>query len=182
MKWTATTTTVTALVFLGASALITWWLRPSTPAPAAAAIPLPPSVRVETVETTRIVPKYITVYRDRAKAETGLPAQVQADPAKHVTATGHLNADARPYTLTAVLDAETGASAVYASPEPLPWFALRPRTAIGVAMAIREDGSQVGLLHGRADLIQIKAVHAGALAQIDTDGRALAGINLEWRF
>lgn len=181
MTWTARTTTVAALAVSLAVAMIGWALWPAPTPPAGSAVELKPITRVETVKKIRIVPKTVVVYRDRAKVATGLPESVQADPDKHITATGHLDADERPYSLAAVLDATTGESVVYAMPEPLPWIGRARQTALAAGFVMRDTGP-TWRLKARQDVIRVKALHAMAEAQLDGDGAWSAGAYIEWRF
>jgi len=125
--------------------------------------------------------KYVYVYPDRVKKKLNLPAPVVDDPDKKVIATGKLDAEDRPYTLSAVLDSQTGESQVYARPDPLPWLGPGKHGAVGVAYGPSNEGLTMKL-YGYRDLLQIKALHAGARAELDDHGQRFIGGYLEWRF
>lgn len=110
-----------------------------------------------------------------------LPAPVVQDAAKKVVATGKLDAEERPYTMTAVLDVETGDSQVYARPDPLPWIGRGRQGAVGVAYGLA-NGEPTGKLYGYHDLLRVKALHAGARAEVDQRGEWWAGGYVEYRF
>lgn len=173
------------LVCCLAIALLVWWLWPEpTPAEIGVSTQLPSADKiVADVEIIDLRPKKpLRAYAPKAKSDLNLPATVQADQAKHVIATGRLDAEERPYTLSAVLDEETGQSQVYARPEPLPWFAPSRHGALGVAYGIKPGVGQVGRLYGRQDLVRSKAFVAGLQGNVDTDGDAFAGLSIEWRW
>jgi len=157
----------------------TFWPR-ETPDVGVSA-PLPPAKEVSAVEKVRTEVKVVYVYPKAVKAKLDLPDPVVADDAKQVIATGKLDAEDRPYTLTAVLDTETGDSQVYARPDPLPWIGPGRRGAIGIAYGLA-NGEPTGKLYGYHDLLQVKALHAGARAEVDQRGEWFAGGYVEYRF
>jgi hypothetical protein len=165
-----------ALVCSVAAALIVWWVWPSNPpASVAPSTPLPPAPQAKDQPQETIKVKTVIVYRDRP---VPLPS---AKPTERVTATGRLEAEARPYTLSATLDTETGQSRVWAQPEPLPWVGLSHLGAAGVHVGVK-DGAQVARLSIRQDVIRSKQVFGGVAASIDSDGQWFAGIGGEYRW
>lgn len=168
-----------AAVIVAGLALWTFWPRP-TPAVNVAA-PLPPAKEVRHTERIIERPRIVYVYPDEVKPTLGLIDSVANDPAKKVTATGKLNAEERDYTLSAVLDVQTGESQVFARPDPLPWIGPGRQGAVGVTYGVK-NGQPTGRLYARHDLLQVKALHAGAGATLDQDGEWFAGGYLEWRF
>lgn len=145
------------------------------------AAPLPPAKEVRTIEKIIERPKIVYVYPAQVKAKLGLPEPVQQDTAKKVTATGKLRAEERDYTLSAVLDVRTGDSQVYARPDPLPWIGPGRQSAMGAAYGLK-NGLPTGRIYARHDLLQVKALHAGGIATLDTDAEWFAGGYVEWRF
>lgn len=166
-------------VIVAALALWTFWPREKPEVNVAA--PLPPAKEVRTVEKIIERPKLVYVYPDKVKGSLGLPDQVKDDASQKVTATGKLKAEERDYTLSAVLDTVTGDSQVYARPDPLPWIGPGRQGAVGIAYGMK-NGEPTGRLYARHDLLQIKALHAGAGATLDHDGDWFAGGYVEWRF
>lgn len=169
-----------AAVIVAALALWTFAGKFSRPEVGIAA-PLPAAKEVRTVEKIIERPKIVYVYPDKVKPKLGLPETVQQDTAKKVTATGKLRAEERDYTLSAVLDVQTGDSQVYARPAPLPWLGPGRQGAIGLAYGLK-NSQLTGRLYARQDLVQVKALHAGGLATLDTDAEWFAGGYVEWRF
>lgn len=167
-----------ALVAVGATG---WTFWPRAEAPVGESAPLPPAKEVRTVEKIIERVEYIKVYPPEVKAKLDLPAPIAADPAMKPIATGKLDAEERPYTLTAVLDVSTGESQVYARPDPLPWIGPGRRGAVGIAYGLA-NGEPTGKLYGYHDLLQVKALHAGARGELDQRGQWWAGGYVEWRF
>lgn len=169
-----------AAVIVAALALWTFWPREQPQVDVAA--PLPPAAEVAL--TPKVIvrpPKVIYGYPDEVKPKLGLIGPVADDPAKKVTATGKLRAEERDYTMSAVLDTETGHSEVFARPDPLPWIGPGRQGAIGLAYGLK-NGQPIGRLYARHDLLQVKALHAGAAGMLDHDGEWFAGGYVEWRF
>ena len=162
-----------------AAALWTFWPRDKPDV--GESVPLPPAKEVRTVEKIIERPKIVYVYPQKTKQALDLPQDVVADPAKKAIATGKLDAEERPYTLTAVLDTETGESQVYARADPLPWIGPGKRGSVGVAYGLK-NGEPAGMLYGQHDLLRVKALHAGARGQVDTQGDWFAGgyVELRW--
>lgn len=159
---------------VGAAIIFTFWPREKPEVGVSA--PLPPAKEVRTVEKVRTEVKVVYVYPEKVKAKLDLPPAVVDDKAKQVIATGKLAADARDYTLSAVLDTDTGNSEVYARPDPLPWIGPGKRGAVGVAYGTT---AKAYISH---DLLQVKALHAGARAEIDQRGEWWAGGYVEYRW
>lgn len=168
-----------AAAVITAAAIWTFW--PRTEPAVGQSVALQPAKEVRTVEKIIERVKYVKVYPAEVKAKLDLPAPVVADSGKKVTVTGKLKAEERDYTLAAVLDVATGESEVYARPDPLPWLGPGRRGAIGIAYGLA-SGEPAGRLYGQHDLLQIKALHAGARAEIDQRGEWWAGgyVELRW--
>lgn len=164
---------------VGTAAAWTFW--PRTEPKVGQSVALQPAKEVRAVEKIIERPKVVYVYPPQTKQTLNLPPDVVADPAKKAIATGKLDAEERPYTLTAVLDAETGESQVYARPDPLPWVGPGRRGAVGMAYGL-DNGEPTGKIYAQHDLLQVKALHAGARAEIDQHGQYWAGGYIELRF
>lgn len=166
-----------AAVIVAALALWTFWPREKPEVGQSSALP---EVAV-TPKITVLPPKVIYVYPDKVKGDLNLPPDVQKDEAKKITATGKLKAEERDYTLSAVMDTTTGQSQVFARPDPLPWIGPGRQGAVGLAYGMK-NGQPTSRLYARHDLLQVKALHAGAGATLDQDGEWFAGGYVEYRF
>ena len=160
---------------------LAWTFWPRAKVDVGQSIQLPPAREVRTVEKIIHQVKYVKVYPDKVKSGLDLPASVASDAKKKVIATGKLDAEDRPYTLSAVLDVESGDAVVYARPDPLPWIGPGRQDAVGVAYGIK-NGAPAGRLYAEHDLLRVKALHAGARGTLDTDGDWFAGGYVEYRF
>lgn len=158
-----------------------WTFWPRAQPVVGESVQLPPAKEVRTIEKIIERPKIVYVYPDKTKAALNLPPTVVQDKAKKVIATGKLDAEDRPYTLSAVLDTETGDSQVFSRPDPLPWIGPGRRGAVGIAYGLK-DGTPTGRLYARHDLLQVKALHAGAIGNLDDDRQYFFGGYVEWRF
>lgn len=158
-----------------------WTFWPKDKPAVGVSVPLPPAKEVRTIERIIERPKLVYVYPDKVKEKLDLPKPVSDDRNKKVIATGKLKAEERDYTLSSVLDTQTGYAEIYARPDPLPWLSYGKRGAVGVAYGIR-DGEPAGKVYGYHDLLQIKALHAGARGEIDQRGEWWAGgyVELRW--
>lgn len=169
------------LVAVTLAALAIWSIR-SRPAPGVGqSAALPPAPEVRTVEKIVERPKIVYVYPPESKAKLNLPPAVIQDSAKKLITTGKLQAEERPYTLSAVLDTETGESEIYARPDPLPWIGPGRRGAVGVAYGLA-SGEPTARAYAYHDLLQVKTMHAGVRAEADQRGEWWAGAYIEYRF
>ena len=179
MSQPGSTAGLVLVIVLMASAAWTFWPRERPDV--GVSVPLPAAKEVRTIEKIIERPRLVYVYPDKVKDKLDLPDAVVQDTTKKVITTGNLDAEERPYTLTAVLDIETGESQVYARPDPLPWIGPGKRGAVGVAYGLK-DGKPTGRLYANQDLLRVKALHAGVGGTLDQDGQYFTGGYVEWRF
>ena len=81
-------------------------------------------------------------------------------------ASSKVKADDHPHTITTTLDQTTGEFTSYDRTDPLPWVAVDTRTEIGMYYGLK-NGEQAVRLEGRQALLQVKALHVGAVASVD---------------
>lgn len=148
---------------------VTWslWLSMSSPAiNQAVAVPATPAPEVKR-ETTAAVPiKSIQAYTPKAKAKLKLPDLVVDNPDYHLVAASRVASSDHPTTVSTVVNSETGKVETYVKEEPLPWLAFDPHGEAGVYVGVK-NGERAARLEVRQGIVQIKAVHLGALASID---------------
>lgn len=169
------------IAILSGLAAAAWTFWPREAPKVGVASPLPPAVEVRTVEKIVEKIKYIKVYPDEVKRDMGLPDAVAEDPGKRLTTTAKLDADDRPYTLSTVVDAETGESMIYARPDPLPWLAPGKRGEIGIAYGLK-NGELGARLYAGHELLRLKALSMGVAGTLDQDGDLYAGAYMEFTF
>ncbi len=175
MKWPALTMIAAVLVCFGAAA--GWWIwgdqtrtAQSTPAP-----------QVKGLPTVTVPTRQIQALPPVAKRKLNLPAAVRANPAQHVVSASRVDPDIRPHTITTVMDAETGQTSTYDTPEPLPLVSTTTRGEAGIAYGLR-DGVPMGRLFLRQILVDIKAARVGLEGQVDQDGMWFAGVTVVVRW
>lgn len=155
------------LVLIAAVCLLAVYiLWPREPVKVGQAQALPPAKEVRTVEKVIIKPEIIYVYPPKVKDGLDLPPDVKKDDAKKVTATAKLDAEERPYTLVGVLDTQTGHSEIYARPDPLPLVGTKRTRELGAYYGLA-DGETAIRIEARQDLLQLKALHVGAIGNVD---------------
>lgn len=125
--------------------------------------------------------KSVRVYRPAVKRSLNLPASILADPSEQVVAAAKVPADDRSHTVTTTINTDTGEAQAFDRRDPLPWLALDTRGEIGLAYGYKRS-EQVARLSLRQDLVQIKALHLGAQANMDSDGEWFAGIGVWYRW
>lgn len=172
MKWPALMMIATVLVCFGAA--VGWWIWGGQTGTAVQSTPAP---QVSGLSPVIVPTKQVKAMPPAAKRKLNLPDPVRANPAQHVVSASRVDPDIRPHTITTVLDVETGQTATYDTPEPMPWASITPRGEAGVAYGLR-DGSPMGRLFLRQGLVNVKAARVGLEGQVDQDGRWFAGVTL----
>ena len=112
--------------------------------------------------------------------------------ARHVIAATQVRGSDRPQTVTTVIDEKTGLSQSFVKTDPYPWLGFQQHSEIRMSYGYRYDfktapfGEQntkrVGRLSLTHDFAQVKALNFGVRADVDTDGRAFAGVGLGYRW
>lgn len=143
------------------------WLSMSGPSiNQAVAVPATPAPEIKR-ETPVIVPiKSIQAYAPKSKAKLKLPELVVENPDYHLVAASRVKSSDHPTTVSTVVNSETGKVETYVKEEPLPWLAFDPHGEAGIYVGVK-NGQQAARLEVRQGIVQIKAVHLGAIASID---------------
>jgi len=138
---------------------------------------------VAAVPKTDIAPPKVKVYAGGApvKLKLSLPQSVVDNAGQHVIASSKIAASEHPHTVTTVIDEKTGESQTFVRTDPLPWVAYSSKGAAGIYYGIK-SGKQVARLQVRQDVLQVKALRAGVMASVDSDGQTFAGVGLEYRW
>lgn len=186
-----------ALPYLAIAALVAagWYLWDRfTPAPAPVNqyVPATAPRQLALVPKVAIQPKQVKVYAQPAKAKLKLPPQMQQDPNIYALAATKVKPGLHPQTVVTTLNAVTGETETLIRRDPLPW--LRPEQTGELRLdygyksvpSFAKDGwggfNRVTRLTLREDLLQVKALHAGINASIDSDGQMFAGVGVGWRW
>jgi hypothetical protein len=129
-----------------------------------------------------ITPAKVQVYPQKVKLAMALPETVKADKAIAVLDSSKLPMNLHPQTITTTLNTTTGETATVVTVDPYPWLAAENRREFRVDYGIRYDGRAVARMSFTDDLIQIKAIHLGAKADLDSDGRFFIGVGAAYLF
>ena len=174
---------IICLVLILLGALGGWYYATTTtPAPTEKWKPAQPSPQVETTPKQEIHPPAVKVYAPPAKQKLQLPDEIQSDPNLYVLQSTRLPNDTHPATVTTVIDASTGEVQTYVRREPLPWFAFEHTGEARIDVGVKSVAGTVGRLTVREDLLQVKALHAGINASLDTDGEIFVGVGVGYRW
>lgn len=146
------------------------------------AIPAPAVARVETVATP-IKTGTVQAYKPAAKKALKLPDSIQFDSKQSVVAASTVTPSAHAYTLTTLVDTETGEIQTLQRREPLPWLARDASGRLDLLLGVTDEGP-VARLSVQQNLLQIKALRLGVAAALtqhlggtpETDW--LVGLNL----
>ncbi len=169
---------IIALVILS----LAWEHFRVNPAPVDATVIAHQAPELKHAPTQDIAPPQVKVYTPPAKKKLSLPATVQDDPDKYVLTSSKLPSDTHPHTVTTVIDAKTGEVQTYDRRDPLPWMAAEQTGEIRIDYGIKNGLFNVARLTFREDLLQVKSLHAGINASIDTDGKYFIGVGVGWRW
>ena len=117
-------------------------------------------------ETLKCLP--VIVYKDKAKDKLGLPTAVSEAPEQRVLGATQVNQNERPTTVSAVLNTNSGETVFYQRLDTLPWLAFNRRATLGVAYGFKNDhnGAEIRV-YGKVELLQIKALKAGLMGDVD---------------
>lgn len=171
------------VLFVGLVVLaLVWNYFKVDPAPVNTSTPAIKAPQVAAIPHQDITPPHVSVYAPAAKKKLDLPPEVQADPKQHVIEATVVASDDHPQTITTVIDDQTGEVQTFVRREPLPWLAAEQRGELRLDVGIKNALARVGRITLREDLLQVKALHAGLNASIDTDGQYFAGGGVGYRW
>ena len=183
----------TALMVTGGFFLVTTIMPTLFPSkPSEVSVPAMPAPEIKRAPTKAVTIKQpLKVFAGDTKFKLKLPAAVQKNEAEHVLAATQVKGSDRPQTITTVVNEETGQSQTFVKTDPYPWLAFENRAEVRMAYGYRYDfrgglgvqaGKQVGRLSFTYDALRVKALTAGVVAQVDTDGQAFVGVGVGYRW
>jgi len=150
-------------------------------APAPDAVIAAPSKEVKDLPKASVpIKKPLKVYSggSKLKDKLGLPADVTQNDAKHVVASTTVNCDQQQYTITTVIDTETGESQTYDQKLPRPWLAKNDQSKVGV-YAVFKNGTPTLSLQGRRGLFSVKSLDFVGVAGIDHPMSGTGGLGTQ---
>lgn len=184
VKWAAGTCLL-GLATIAAISAYQWWNKP--PVDTTVAVIAKPAPVIAKAKKKVVKPKQVIVYADEAKAKLKLPPSVLANAEQQVTGATVVSPSERRVTVTSVLDTRTGETTTYTKPEPYPWLAVESRgeARFDVGYKITREAlvpMPVGRLTVTHNFLQVKALHLGVNAAVDSDGTAFVGVGLAFRW
>jgi hypothetical protein len=167
---------------LAGSALFGWNYFSPPPVPVAQWAQAKEAPQLKGVVKQNLITQKVAVYAPAAKQKLNLPANIQNDASQYVLSSSRLPKDTHPATVTTVLDESTGEVQTYIRREPLPWLAPEQTGELRIDVGYKNGMTRAGRLTFREDLLQVKALHAGLNASIDTDGQYFVGAGVGYRW
>lgn len=168
-------------VVLAILALAWWHFKPS-PTPVGSTVVAQKAPELKKVKRKDIAPPKVPVYEPPAKTRLDLPADIQYDPDKYVLDSVKLPNDTHPHTVTTVIDAKTGEVQTFDRRDPLPWFEPEQTGEVRLDYGFKAGQPMTARLTLREDLLQVKALHAGVNASLDSDGQYFVGAGVGWKW
>jgi hypothetical protein len=165
-------------LFIG---VFTWYQLKPDSIPIENSVELPLAKEIRTVETIKETVKVVHVYPKTVKPKLNLPSSVIADDNSKVTASSKLKTPTRDYTITSVIDTDSGKSTIYARPDPLPLFGTVYDGEASISYGIK-NGNQVARLSANQNLLRIKAVGFGVSGSLDSDGSYFTGVSASYKW
>ena len=164
---------------LVAAGICAWMkYRPSLPA-----VLGQPTDRVAATHTETKPCTQVQALAPKAKKKLGLPDPIQKDEQASVLTAVDVPRTDHPLIATALLHRDTGIGEIYFTPQPLPWLDFNRRTTLGVAYGFKNNATGfVARAYTKLDLLQIKRLHAGLLADVDNAGGWYGGGYAELRW
>jgi hypothetical protein len=168
-------------ISVGLVAFLVWYSFKPDAVPVGVSTPLPVAKEVAKVEPVKDVVKYVYVYPKSVKPKLNLPKHVAEDDSEKVTSSSKLQAERRDYTITSVLDVDSGKTTIYARPDPLPWLGMSHEGEASLAYGYKQSGPVVRLTVNQ-NFLRVKSVHFGATGTLDSDGSYFAGLSASYKW
>ncbi len=180
--------TALVLVVIAAIGYAVWLFKqPRTnTAEAAQVVTAPVVAKVPTVQTP-VKGGAVRTLKPAAKAKLKLPEPVIQNDDQQVTSAAVVAPSERKTTVTSVIDTKTGETTVFTKPEPYPWLAVESRGEARLDYGYKITRGEpvprpVSRLSVTHNFIQVKALHVGVNAALDSDGSTFIGIGLSYRW
>lgn len=183
LAWFAGTTGVMVL-----GGLIMWGIMTAIQLkqPVSVSVPATEAKEVKGAPTEGVTPKRpVRVFKGKKK-ELNLPDEVVKNEDKKVLAATQVKGSDRPQTITTVINTATGESESFVRQDALPWFAIEThgeaRISTGYKYSLGDKPRPIVRLGVGYDVVRVKALTAGVLATVDSDGSAFAGVGVAYRW
>lgn len=140
------------------------------------------SPELANVSKTEITPPKVIVYVPEAKKKLKLPSEIQNDDKKSVFDSSSIPESDHSTTVTTMIDEDTGKPVTVYSENPLPWLAATRYKEIKLSYGMKNAGTLAGRVEFTDDLFQVKAIHFGINASVDTDYDYFIGAGISFKF
>lgn len=153
--------------------------------PSEVSVPAVQAPEVRKAPTARVKVPSVQVYAGDTKAKLKLPGEVTSNASEQVVAAIKTPGNDRPQTITTTINTDTGEFRSFVKTDPYPWFAVEARGEVRLSGGYKLDGATVKpivRLGASYDVARIKALTAGAVASVDSDGDTFVGIGIAYRF
>ena len=139
--------------------------------------------RVKGEPTQTIKPKdcKVVVIAGAAKEKLELPLEIKQDTTTHITSAVTIPSEERQQSVVTLFNETTGRTDTYTQTLQYPLLAIEQRGQLWLGYGMTRSG-QVGRILFREDLLQVKALHLGMNATVDTDGAWFAGVGVGYRW
>jgi hypothetical protein len=134
------------------------------------------------VDKTEIAPPKVIVYAQEAKKKLKLPSDIQNDNNTSVLDSSKIPESDHSITVTTVIDKTTGESKTIYSENPLPWLSATKYKEVKFSYGMKNAGTLAGRVEFTDDLFQVKAIHFGINASLDTDSDYFIGAGISFKF
>jgi hypothetical protein len=134
------------------------------------------------VSKTEITPPKVIVYTPEAKKKLNLPADIQNDNKSSVLDSSHIPESDHSTTVTTVIDSETGKARTVYSEDQLPWFSEKTSKEIKISYGMKNFGIMAVRAEFTDDLFQVKSIHFGINASVDSDSDYFIGAGISFKF
>jgi len=171
-----------ALAVILAGVFVWYWLTRPAPPPVNQYVTGKVARQLNKVPQVIIHPGGLKVYAPAAKAKLNLPPELQQNQNAHVLAATTVKSDLHPQTIVTTIDEKTGESTTIVRRDPYPWIALDRSGEIRIDYGIKRGLEQVARLTFRQEFLQVKAMHLGITATLDSDGQGFAGVGVGYRW
>jgi hypothetical protein len=173
----------TILELIGAAiGAVILWFGMQRPAPVIEPRKAEQAPEIAAVPSAEIHPAKVKVKGSSAKKKLNLPADVQANDALHVMDSAVLPPEDRDVTVTHLIDENTGETQTLVEEKPYPLIEAENDKTASFAIGVKNGGKTVVRLTLVDDLVQVKAVHFGAMATADSDGALFLGVGISYRW
>ncbi|MFA6290214.1 MAG: hypothetical protein WC637_00455 [Victivallales bacterium] len=181
------------IIFVSLAAVWGWYHNPLTQLTTkyTAAPAIPAAAKIPTVNLP--VKQVVALEKKAASKKLKLPDAISNDDKKQIIATAQVpETDTTGKTdLVAVMDTDKGTTEIIAKQQPLSFFALENKRAIGLRYGfstlkgISDTASKINNeadIYGRWDVLRVGSVHLGLYGEVNSLGDGKAMIQAEYRF